>query len=152
MRTLASVRDEPCVNRVFFQLLSMAEWQEFDPRWLGACISEREWHFHRQLLRRYGVVLGVGQFSKIVREIRRKRARLVQRRGKEGAIYSVRIDGVDQQLYILAVKGVPRTAWPARYVERLEKKLYGEEGSDGDRGWSWPSIASEYSTPAGIVG
>jgi len=95
---------------------------EFDPRWLGACIPEHNWHFHRRLLSRYGVVLGPGQFSQIVAAIRHGRARLVKVRDKWGAIYAVRIKGAGGRVYIHAIGGVPVTAWPPRAARRLAKK------------------------------
>ncbi len=37
----------------------------FDPRWEGASIPDNQWHFHKRLLERYGIVLGPGEYSQI---------------------------------------------------------------------------------------
>ncbi|GAA0570604.1 hypothetical protein [Rhizomicrobium electricum] len=98
----------------------MSAEDDFDPRWLGAHISEAEWHFHRQLLKRYGIVLGVGQFSKIVMDIRSGRATLIKAtRGSRG-LYMMHVKGAGL-VYVLAVNGQPRTAWPVRHAKRLLK-------------------------------
>jgi hypothetical protein len=94
---------------------------DFDPRWTGSHIVESEWHFHRQLFERYGVVLGIGQFSKIVNDIRSGRAILVRARDKRCGLYSVRVKGAER-VFVLAVNGLPRTAWPTRHAKRLLKK------------------------------
>ena len=52
----------------------------FDPRWQGRSIPERHWHFHRQLLARYGIVLGPGEFSEMLRDIKDGRALLIEPR------------------------------------------------------------------------
>lgn len=36
----------------------------FDPRWDGASIPERDWHFHRRLFERYGIVLLPGELRR----------------------------------------------------------------------------------------
>lgn len=63
----------------------------FDQRWLGKSVPENHWHFHRQLLLRYGFVLGPGEFSQMIRDIQNGQALLIERRAKNAAIYSVRI-------------------------------------------------------------
>jgi hypothetical protein len=93
----------------------------FDPRWFGARISRREWHFHRQLFQRYRIVLALGQFSQIVADIQDGRARLVNARGKRGDIYVMRISKTGGKVYILAIGGVPVTAWPLESAKRLVK-------------------------------
>lgn len=60
---------------------------------MGACIQEREYHFHRQLLKRYGIVLGVGQFTRVKKDIERSRTHLIKARGDGAGIYAVQIDG-----------------------------------------------------------
>jgi hypothetical protein len=64
----------------------------FDPRWDGRAIPERHWHFHRQLLARYGIVLAPGEFSVMVRDIKSGHAQLIEKRSGKRAIYSVRIN------------------------------------------------------------
>jgi hypothetical protein len=74
--------------------------------------------FYRQLLKRYGIVLGVGQFSKIVMDIRSGRATLIKAsRGSRG-LYMVYVKGAGR-VYVLAVNGQPRMAWPVRHAKRL---------------------------------
>lgn len=97
---------------------------EFDPRWLGAHISDADWHFHRQLLQRYGIVLGPGQFSKIETDIRFGRAILIRARNKNSGLYSVHLKGAGR-VYILVANGRPRTAWPTRHAKRLMKRVKG---------------------------
>ena len=89
---------------------------------MGARISKQEWHFHRQLFLRYGVVLAPGQFSQIIADIRRGRARLVKVKGKRGSIYSVRIKEAGERIYVYAIDCVPITAWPFRAAKRIVKK------------------------------
>ena len=59
----------------------------FDQRWLDAFIPAEHWHFHRQLLRRYNIVLAPGDFSAIVMAIQNGRARLIEQRGKDRAVF-----------------------------------------------------------------
>lgn len=94
----------------------------FDLRWIGARISDKEWHFHRQLLRRYGIVLAVGQFSQIISDIHSERAQLIKARGARRGIYSVRLKSTGERIYVLAKDGIPRTAWPPSDAIRLTKK------------------------------
>jgi hypothetical protein len=101
--------------------LSAHEEVEFDPRWIGARISKPQWHFHRQLFKRYGIVLAVGQFSKIMKDIRYGRAPLIKARGEDGGIYSVHVKGAASRVYVLATGDIPRTAWPPEDAERLIK-------------------------------
>ncbi len=85
----------------------------FDSRWDGATIPADHWHFHRQLLNRYGVVLAPGEFSQIVKDIRDGCAMLVKRRRTgRGAIYFVRIRSARRKVYVLAVGTRLLTAWP----------------------------------------
>jgi hypothetical protein len=95
----------------------------FDPRWIGACIYKQNWHFHRRLFARYGVVLAPGQFSQIIADIRRGRAHLVKAKGKRGSIYSVRIKAIGGRVYIFAIDGVPITAWPLKASKRLLRQI-----------------------------
>jgi hypothetical protein len=89
---------------------------EFDQRWIGAFIGVAEWHFHRRLWQRYSIVLGVGEFKKIIRDIESGRSpRLESREG--GGVYSVRIRSAKQRVLILAIDGLPRTAWPPHMTD-----------------------------------
>jgi hypothetical protein len=80
------------------------EWQNshFDPRWLYASIPAEHWHFHRQLLRRYRIVLVPGDFSAMIIAIRDGRARFTEQRAKGQAVYSVRVPSTGDRVYVLA--------------------------------------------------
>ena len=93
---------------------------ELDPRWLGRSIPEKHWHFHRQLLDRYGVVLGPGEFSEMLRDIKDGRALLVEQRTKRIAIYSVRIQRQYERVFVLSDGKQVLTAWPPE--RRLNEK------------------------------
>ncbi len=88
----------------------------------GPYISKEHWHFHRQLFLRYGVILAPGQFSQIIADIRRGRARLVKAKGKRGSIYSIRIREAGGRVYVFAIDNIPITAWPLKAAKRLVKR------------------------------
>lgn len=93
---------------------------DLDPRWVGVAIGKEHWHFHRQLLDRYKIVLAPGEFSMIVKAIQSGQALLIeQRRGKQ-AIYSIRIPSAWDQIYVLAAGPRLITAWPPE--KRLNEK------------------------------
>jgi hypothetical protein len=97
---------------------------DLDPRWIGAMIPKGHWHFHRQLLARYQIVLAPGEFSLIVEAINTSRALLIERRGAKEAIYSVRIPSSGDRVYILAAGQNLVTAWPPeRRLNDLRRKL-----------------------------
>ncbi len=75
---------------------------EYDPRWDGRSIPEYHWHFHRQLLKRYGIVLGPGEFSEILRDIKTGHAQLIEKRSGKRFIYSVRILRLYERIYVLS--------------------------------------------------
>jgi len=83
-----------------------------DTRWFGATIQREHWHFHRQLLNRYGVILAPGEFSWIVSMLETGKALLVQTRGPKQAIYSIRLPRVQERIYVLATGCRLVTAWP----------------------------------------
>jgi hypothetical protein len=89
----------------------------FDPQWYGRSIPERHWHFHRQLLARYGIILAPGEFSKMLRDIRGGRALLIERRTRKTAIYSVKISREiepNERIYVLSNGKDVFTAWPPK--------------------------------------
>jgi hypothetical protein len=97
---------------------------DLDPRWVGAVIPSEHWHFHRQLLDRYNIVLAPGEFSMIVKVIQSGRALLVEKRGAKVAIYSVRIPSTQDRVYILAAGPNLVTAWPPqRRLNELRRQL-----------------------------
>lgn len=50
---------------------------DLDHRWNGKSIPKHHWHFHRQLMARYDIVLASGEFSQMLRDIRSGRAKLI---------------------------------------------------------------------------
>lgn len=84
----------------------------FDSRWDGASIPAEHWHFHRNLLARYGVVLGVGEYSRIIADIKSGKALLVKERQRGQGIYSVNIMSAKERIYVLAHQRNIITAWP----------------------------------------
>jgi hypothetical protein len=88
------------------------ETDQLDPRWIGVSIPCEHWHFHRQLLDRYRIVLAPGEFSLMVSAIKTGEALLIERRGRKEAIYSVRIPSVHERIYVLAAGPNIVTAWP----------------------------------------
>lgn len=98
----------------------MSKGPYFNPRWDGASIPERHWHFHRQLLIRYGIVLGPGEFSDMVHDIKTGYAKVIEKRSKKTAIYSVRIDRLGERVYVLSDGKRIITAWPPE--KRLNEK------------------------------
>ena len=95
----------------------------FDPRWDGRSIPQKHWHFYRQLLARYDIVLAPGEFSDILRDIKNGHAQLIEKRQGKQAIYSVRITRVYERIYILSDGKNVITAWPPskRLNERRRK-------------------------------
>ncbi|MHC2250663.1 hypothetical protein ACVILK_000355 [Bradyrhizobium embrapense] len=92
--------------------------QDFDDRWDGASIPSEHWHFHRRLLQRYGVVLGPGEYSGIVRALRKKEAIVVEARGKGLAIYRVRLNISRERVYVLAKGQQILSAFPPQRFRR----------------------------------
>ncbi|WP_027171544.1 hypothetical protein [Methylobacterium sp. 10] len=92
----------------------------FDERWLGASIPSDHWHFHRQLLARYGIVMAPGEFTGMLNDITKGRALRLVERPKGRAIFSVRLKTAGERIYVLAVKRRVITAWPPN--ARLNQK------------------------------
>ena len=85
---------------------------DLDPRWHGASIPADHWHFHRQLLSRYGIVLAPGEFSQMRNQIRDGSALLISKRRGRTAIYSVRLQTCHERIYVLGDRARIVTAWP----------------------------------------
>lgn len=98
----------------------MASDEAFDERWLGASIPSDHWHFHRQLLARYGIVMAPGEFTGMLNDITKGRALRLVERPKGRAIFSVRLKTAGERIYVLAVKRRVITAWPPN--ARLNQK------------------------------
>ncbi|MER8565953.1 hypothetical protein NKH85_19645 [Mesorhizobium sp. M0924] len=92
----------------------------FNPRWLGASIPTKHWHFHRQLLIRYRIVLGPGEFSDMIRDIKSGYAKVIEKRSNRMSIYSVKIDRLGERVYVLSDGKRIITAWPPE--KRLNEK------------------------------
>ena len=115
--------------------------EDFDLRWAGATIPVDHWHFHRQLLNRYGVVLAPGEFCQIVKDIRDGCAMLVERRRTgRGTIYFVRIKSARKKVYVLAVGTRLLTAWPHDpRLNAIRRQLKAAASSQSDLPPSTPS-------------
>lgn len=84
----------------------------FCSRWDGAFISDREWHFHRRLYERYGVVLAPGEFTMIVRRIRSRKTPVIRRKDGKLLIHVIRIPSADIVVFVVSDGRMPKTAWP----------------------------------------
>jgi len=95
--------------------LTKRDWiRRFDPIWDGAVIKHKEFHFHRRLLERYGIVLGPGHYGAMMRQIRRKHAILIHAdKMRGGAIYAVRVPGTTRIVFAAATNDRMITAVPA---------------------------------------
>jgi hypothetical protein len=88
------------------------EKDQFDPRWNGCSIPARDWHFHRQLLVRYGIVLCPGEYARMVKDIKAGFAELIEMRSVREAIYSVKLHHQHERIYVLSNGQRVFTAWP----------------------------------------
>lgn len=97
---------------------------EYDERWNGASISEEHWHFHRQLLERYGIVMGPGDFSDMIRGLRDGRGLLVKTISRGRRVYRWRLKSSYRLIFVVASKGKVFTAWPPE----AELRALGSDG------------------------
>ncbi|CUW37169.1 protein of unknown function [Magnetospirillum sp. XM-1] len=84
-----------------------------DPRWYGASIGREHWHFHRRLYKRYKCVMGPGDFSQMVRDLKSGRAILLSNKssGKK-TIWLVRLMNSGMIVFV-GCKGMAiATAYP----------------------------------------
>ena len=100
---------------------------EFDPRWEGTSIHDYNWHFHRQLLNRYGVVLGPGEYSQMVRDIKSGRAPVIEQKTRRTAIYWVRIHKQFERVFILSDGKQLLTAWPPDRRLMEKRRMLGHQ-------------------------
>jgi hypothetical protein len=84
---------------------------DIDRRWNGAVIRYSTWHFHRQIFKRYGIVLPPGEFTYIARTIEAGEAVLIEQRGKGESIYSICLPTSKERIYVLAKGRALITAW-----------------------------------------
>lgn len=100
---------------------------DFDPQWDGRSIPQKHWHFHRQLLDRYGIVLAPGEFSQILRDIRNGRAQLIKKQSGNRAIYSVRIVRLYERVYVVSNGKDLFTAWPpSKRLNEIRRRINDE--------------------------
>ena len=98
----------------------------FDARWHGRSIPHKHWHFHRQLLKRYGIVLEPGEFSLMLKDIASGRAIAVERLTETKVIYSVRNQRLFERYYVLVERGYVITALPpTKRLNALRRELPG---------------------------
>ena len=104
---------------------------DFNPRWAGVTIGKEYWHFHRQLLERYKIILAPGDFTAIKRMLDTGRALKIEDRGPDQAIFSVRVPSVHERIYILMQGKRVITAWPPqRRLNELRRSLTGARQID----------------------
>lgn len=89
---------------------------DLDHRWHGAVIDGRDFHFHRRLYERYGVVLAPGDYSAMYKAVTRKRSRPLMKGNDGGAIYAVRVPSSNELVLVAATKTRFRTAYPPRPI------------------------------------
>jgi hypothetical protein len=99
----------------------MAKSGKFDNRWLGVSIPAEHWHFHRRLYERYNIILAPGEYSGIMKDIRKGVAVLLHQEGHR-RVYLVnqRSTGTD---ICVAVSGARlATALLPSFVTKKKKK------------------------------
>jgi len=74
----------------------------FDVRWFGAVIQIQNWHFHRRLLERYGIVLGPADYSRIANAIAKGESPLIDPRPDGSAVYLVRVPSTGALFFVAA--------------------------------------------------
>ncbi|MDQ6436613.1 hypothetical protein RB623_21395 [Mesorhizobium sp. LHD-90] len=96
----------------------------FDARWHGKSIPQRDWHFHRQLLARYGIVLAAGEFASMLRDIKHGAALPMMKLTPRKVIYSVRIERVRARVYVASDGLQIFTAWPPKKkLNEIRRKM-----------------------------
>ncbi|ESY82480.1 hypothetical protein X740_05405 [Mesorhizobium sp. LNHC221B00] len=96
----------------------------FDPRWNGKSIPKKHWHFHQQLLARYGLVLAPGEFSQMLRDIETGRATVIERRPPDSTVYMIRNTRLWERYFVLVTNGHIITALPpSKRLKRLRREM-----------------------------
>ena len=96
----------------------------FDARWHGKSIPMRDWHFHRQLMALYGIVLAAGEFASMVRDIKHGAALPIMKLSPRRVIYSVRIERVRERVYVVSDGRQIFTAWPPKKkLNEIRRKM-----------------------------
>lgn len=98
----------------------------FDPRWNGKSIPKKHWHFHQQLLVRYGIILAPGEFSQMLRDIETGRAAVIERRSASKVVYMIRNTRLWDRYFVLVTNGHVVTALPpSKRFKKLRRELPG---------------------------
>jgi hypothetical protein len=102
----------------------MSAEDQLDSRWHGAFIGEGDWHFHRRLLERYGIVLAPGEYSYLRAQIKNGSAQVIEQKSDTRAVYVFKIKSANQPVFVMAEGLHFKTALPpTRRLWRLRKKL-----------------------------
>lgn len=105
----------------------------FDPRWLGLSIPAAQWHFHRQLLRRYKIVLAPGDFSAMLAAIQKGRALLIEQQANGRAVFHVRVPSAGERIYLLVSRNgqVITALMPSKRFSDMRRALRGKRRPNG---------------------
>lgn len=105
-----------------------------DRRWVGARIPRHHWHFHRRQLERYQIVLGPGEFSRMVKDIRSGRALRLQQLSRGRSLYYVHLSAIDRFIYVVGSDSHIDTVYePSKRLERLREAAKTAMTSGGDQ-------------------
>lgn len=96
----------------------------FDHRWNGKSIPKKHWHFHRQLMSRYGIVLAPGEFSQMLRDIKIGRAKVIEYRPPSSVVYMIINTRLWDRYFILVTDGYVITALPpSKRLKKLRREM-----------------------------
>ena len=124
-------------GRQLQEKVGMSVDDQLDPRWHGAFIRERDWHFHRRLLERYGIVLAAGEYRDLIAEMKNGSAQLIEQKKRGLAVYAFEIKSANQPIFVMAEGLRLHTALrPNGRLWRLRKKL----SANGTPNASGPSV------------
>ncbi len=76
--------------------------EELDKRWINASIPQEHWHFHSALHKRYGIVLAPGEFTRMFKAIRTKRARVIEHRKHGVTVFLISFPRVGERVFVKA--------------------------------------------------
>ena len=92
-----------------------------DAKWVGVAIPCASWHFHRRLFERYGIVLAPGDYSDMVKQIKKGKAQLLRRGYEDEALYCVEVKSLGQLIYVIGRKDALISAYPRRLLQPERK-------------------------------
>ena len=94
---------------------------DLDPRWHGVFIQADQFHFHRQLWERWGVVLAPGDFTAMRQAIDGGQAVKLHKSKRGGTVYAVVVPSVGKTVLVLTSGWRFLTAYPRdkRLMARL---------------------------------